>query len=241
MLLKLDKVSKSFGGLKAVDEVTYEFEENHIHGLIGPNGAGKTTLVNLLSGLITPTSGTIRFRGQELNNKTPEAITHRGIARTFQVVRVFRSLSVLDNVMTGALFGKGGVRRKDAKERAEAVIEDVGLSEHVRSRADELPLAYQKRLQIARALATEPEFLILDEAMAGLNSREVEDAIELLFRIRERDITLLIIEHLMKVIMNVSDVVLVLHQGKLLATGSPREVSDNPEVVQAYFGERYRR
>lgn len=240
-LLKLDKVSQHFGGLKAVDEVDYEFEEGHIYGLIGPNGAGKTTLVNLLSGLIAPTTGKIWFQGQEINKNTPEAVTHLGIARTFQVVRVFGTLSVLDNVMIGSIFGKGGVRRKESKARAETVIEDVGLSPQINQRADELPLAYQKRLQIARALATEPKLLILDEAMAGLNSREVEEAIEVLFRIRERGVTLLIIEHLMKVIMNVSDVVLVLHQGQLLTAGSPQEVSNDPEVIKAYFGERYRK
>jgi branched-chain amino acid transport system ATP-binding protein len=237
-LLEGEGVTRFFGGLAAVSEVDFALEPGEVVGLIGPNGAGKTTLFNLISGALAPKAGAIRFKGQEIDGLKPNRICRMGLARTFQSVKVFGNLPVLDNVLLGALFGSSG--RRSAADAARTAIESlafVGLSEVRDMPAKDLTLARQKRLEVARALATKPELLLLDELMAGLTPTEVAQAMELVTRLRDEGITIFMIEHVMKAIMSVCDRIIVLHHGKKLAEGTPHEIATSKTVVEVYLGE----
>jgi len=237
-ILEVAGLNKHFGGLAACTNVDFHVEQGEILGLIGPNGAGKTTIFNLVSGALTPDSGAIAFKGCNVAGLKPHEITRMGIGRTFQSVKIFSKMSVFENILLGHHFGKAKpFRRKEAKEEAERILEFVELSRMRDARAADLILANQKRLEVARALATEPELLLLDEVMAGLNPTEVAQAMELAKRIRERGITILMIEHVMKAIMSICDRIIVLHHGEKIAEGAPENISKNKRVIEVYLGE----
>jgi branched-chain amino acid transport system ATP-binding protein len=232
-------VTRYFGGLAAVFNVDFEVEQGEVFGLIGPNGAGKTTLFNLISAALAPKSGSIAFRGKEITGLKPYQICRMGVARTFQTVKIFSNMSAFDNVLLGASFGRGSrIVSGDAAREAAALLEFVGLAEATAIPAKDLTLASQKRLEVARALATLPELLLLDEMMEGLNSTEVTRAMALVKKIQERGITVIMIEHVMKAIMNVCGRIMVLHHGAKIAEGTPKEVSADKTVIEVYFGER---
>ncbi len=241
VLLEGRGVTKRFGGLTAVSELDFELYRGEILGLIGPNGAGKTTLLDCLTGVEPPNEGAITFAGQSLIGLKPHQVVKRGIARTFQVVQPFPTLTVRDNVAMGALFGSTRAH-KDVR-RAQAVADEklafVGLANKADQPAAQLTLGERKRLELAKSLATEPELLLLDEVNAGLNPAEIETAIDLMRKIRNEGVTLLVIEHVMKVIMDLSDRVIVLHHGEKIAQGSPDEVTNDEGVIRAYLGEKY--
>jgi len=237
-LLEGEGVTRFFGGLAAVSDVDLTVEPGEVVGLIGPNGAGKTTLFNLISGALAPRAGVIRFKGQEIDGLKPNRICKMGLARTFQSVKVFGHLSVLENILLGALFGtSGSVSRADATRVATGSLEFVALSALRDKPAKDLTLANQKRVEVARALATKPELLLLDELMAGLNPTEVAQSMELVTRIRDDGVTILMIEHVMKAIMSVCDRIIVLHHGKKIAEGTPQEIATSKTVVEVYLGE----
>ena len=236
MLIEARDVTKAFGAFKAVDNASVAVEEGEILGLIGPNGAGKSTFFNCLTGDLPVTSGTVVFNGTDVTALPPEARARLGLARSFQVPLTFDSMSVLDNATIGALLRHPNAR--DARAKARAVLERVGLGPLADSPAKSLGTPGRKRLEIARALATEPKVLLLDEAMAGLTLREVQLAIELVRDIHRSGITLVIVEHIMEVIMSLASRVVVFHQGREIARGSPREVTSNPDVIAAYLGTR---
>lgn len=240
-LLEGTAVTRYFGGLPAVDGLDFAVEAGEIFGVIGPNGAGKTTLMNLISGLLPPSSGTIRFEGQVISRRPPHAIAAAGIARTFQIVKPVRGLTVRENVAVGAMFGgaRAGRGTRAALEKADEVLGFVGLSPRIGSPVGSLTLGELKRLELARALAMEPKVLLLDEVMAGLNPREVEGAMRLLEAVNRQGVTVLMIEHVMKAIMGISQRILVLHHGRRIALGTPAEVSRDAQVVEAYLGSRY--
>jgi branched-chain amino acid transport system ATP-binding protein len=237
--LHLESVSKSFGGIQAVNNVSLNLERGEIVGLIGPNGAGKTTLVNLLTGTHRANAGRIVFQGEDVTRQKPHQAARRGLARTFQIVQPFPEMSVLDNVAAGALFGGGPDRLEDAREASYEHLEFVGIERFAALPASTLSLAHRKRLELAKSLAMRPTLLMLDEVNAGLNSSEINDALALIQRISERGITILIIEHLMRVILSVSQRILVLHHGALIAGGAPEEVIKDQRVIEAYLGEKY--
>ncbi len=237
-ILEGEGVTKYFGGLAAVSRVDFHVEQGEIVGLIGPNGAGKTTLFNLISGALTPSAGVIRFQGREITGLKPHRICKMGLARTFQSVKVFPNMPVFENVLLGALFGKpDGVSVAHAAEEATALLEFVGLSAVRSTPAKDLTLVNQKRLELARALATRPQLLLLDELMAGLNPTEVGQAMELVARIRDQGITIFMIEHVMKAIMSICDRIIVLHHGVKIAEGTPQEVATSKTVIEVYLGE----
>ncbi len=237
-LLEVTRLNKHFGGLAACTNVDFHVEQGEILGLIGPNGAGKTTIFNLVSGALKPDSGIISFKGRNVAGLKPHEITRMGIGRTFQSVKIFSKMSVFEHILLGHHFGKGKhSKKKEAKEEAEGILEFVDLSRLRDSRAMDLILANQKRLEVARALASGPHLLLLDEVMAGLNPTEVGQAMELVKRIRERGITILMIEHVMKAIMSICDRILVLHHGEKIAEGSPGDISRNKTVIEVYLGE----
>jgi branched-chain amino acid transport system ATP-binding protein len=237
-LLEGEGVTKYFGGLAAVSYVDFCVDQGKVVGLIGPNGAGKTTLFNLISGALVPKAGVIRFKDQKVNGLKPNRICKMGLARTFQSVKVFANMAVLENVLLGALFGtSASVPSADAASEAEDLMEFVGLSAVRATPAKDLTLANQKRVEVARALATKPELLLLDELMAGLNPTEVTQAMELVTRIRDEGITIFMIEHVMKAIMSVCDQIIVLHHGKKIAEGTPQEIATSRTVVEVYLGE----
>jgi branched-chain amino acid transport system ATP-binding protein len=232
------QVTKHFGGLAAVSEVDFHVDEGEVSGLIGPNGAGKTTLFNLISGALVPRSGTISFKGKEITRLKPHRVCQMGLARTFQSVKVFPNMSALQNVALGSLFGtSSSVSSDQAESEAAGLLEFVGLAGAASTPAGDLTLVNQKRLEVARALATEPELLLLDELMAGLNSAEVTQAMDLVAKIRDQGITVFLIEHVMKAIMNVCDRIMVLHHGKKIAEGTPAEIASSKKVVEVYLGE----
>ncbi len=232
-------LTKRFRGLTAVSSVSFHIARGEILGLIGPNGAGKTTVVSLISGTLTPTEGEILFQGQRIDRLPPYRRAHLGIGRTFQVMKPFPGLSVLDNVAVGALFGAGCERRRDrARELAREWLEFTGLARHADQRADALGGPDRKRLELAKALAMRPTLLLLDEVMAGLNSVEIDEVVELIRKIRGTGVTILVIEHVMRAIRSLSDRLLVLHHGQQIALGTPDEVLRDPHVVEAYLGKR---
>jgi branched-chain amino acid transport system ATP-binding protein len=236
MLLEARDVTKAFGSFKAVDQASVTLEQGDILGLIGPNGAGKSTFFNCLTGDLVSTSGKVFFEGQDITALPPEARAQLGLARTFQVPQTFEGLTVLENVMIGAFLRHH--QRADAETKARAVLERVGMARLANTSARSLGTPGRKRLEIARAVATEPKVLLLDEAMAGLTAREVQLAIDLVRDIHRSGVTLVIVEHIMEVIMALASRVMVFHQGKEIARGSPREVTSNPAVIAAYLGSR---
>jgi branched-chain amino acid transport system ATP-binding protein len=237
-ILEGEGVTKHFGGLAAVSSVDFNVDEGEVVGLIGPNGAGKTTLFNLISGALVPKPGAIRFKAENITGLKPHRICKMGMARTFQSVEVFANMPVLENVLLGSLFGtSNSMSSADAAREATGLLEFVGLSAVRATPAKDLTLANQKRLEVARALATKPELLLLDELMAGLNPTEVAQAMELVTRIRDEGITIFMIEHVMKAIMSVCDRIMVLHHGKKIAEGTPQEIATSKTVVEVYLGE----
>jgi len=235
-ILEVKALYKNFGGLAAVAGTDFYVDEGEIVGLIGPNGAGKTTIFNLISGTVKPTSGEIRFKGEDISTLKPHEICRKNMARTFQSANLFPHMSVLENVLIGALFG-ASVGMDKARKEGRELLSFVGLSGKENLRAKDLTVHDQKRLEIARALATKPELLLLDEVMAGLNLSEVAEALALIKEINRRGITILMIEHIMHAIMGVSDRIIALHYGRKLADGSPEEISTNRKVIEVYLGE----
>lgn len=237
-LLEGEKVTKYFGGLAAVSNVDFHVEQGEIFGLIGPNGAGKTTLFNLVSAALVLKSGVIKFKGQRISGLKPHQICRKGIARTFQSVKIFPNMSVQNNVSLGALFGTPtGISAASIAKEATELLEFVGLSEMSAIPARDLTLVNQKRLEVATALATKPELLLLDELMAGLTPTETAEAMEMVTRIRDRGITIFMIEHVMKAIMGVCDRIMVLHHGEKIAEGTPQEIVASKKVIEVYLGE----
>jgi branched-chain amino acid transport system ATP-binding protein len=234
-LLEVIGVTKRFGGLQALAGVSFSAEAGEIVGLIGPNGAGKTTLFHLLSGFLAPDTGTVSFDGVTTAGLRPHALCLRGLTRTFQIVKPFQGLTVLENVRVGALARRR--RFADATRHARAIVEQVGLGPRAEHPARALTLAERKRLELARALATEPRLLLLDEVMAGLNAPETGAVVELCRRINAGGVTVLLIEHVMRAVMTLSHRVLVLSQGQLIASGPPAAIAADRRVVEAYLGE----
>jgi branched-chain amino acid transport system ATP-binding protein len=237
-LLEGEGVTKYFGGLVAVSDVSFYVDQGEVLGLIGPNGAGKTTLFNLISATLVPKPGIIKYKGKNITGMKPYKICRMGIARTFQNVKIFTNLPVIENVRVGSLFGSAkNPSSAEATKKAEEFLEFVGLSKVSALPAKDLTLANQKRLEVARALATQPELLLLDELMAGLNQTEITQAMELVNQIRGKGITVVMIEHVMKAIMNVCDRIIVLNYGKKIAEGTPQEIASSKIVVEVYLGE----
>jgi branched-chain amino acid transport system ATP-binding protein len=234
------RVTKNFGGLTAVNEVDFEIQEGEIFGLIGPNGSGKTTLLNLINGIFPITQGEILFLGHRLNGLKPYQITRLGIGRAFQIVRAFEGMTVKENVLVGSLFGTKKRKNIDAgMEEAEEILDFVGLRAKKECKISEITIADRKRLELARALVMVPKLLLLDEVMAGLNPREVEDMMGMILEVNRKGITLLVIEHVMKAVMGISRRIMVLHHGRRIALGSPKEIAENEEVIKSYLGERF--
>ena len=234
MLLEANDVVMEFGSFRAVNGASLQVAEGGIVGLIGPNGAGKSTFFNCLAGDLTPTAGRIRFNGQDVTRATPEAHARLGMARSFQVPVTFEDMSVAENVMVGAFLRHG--HRHAARRVADEILAFTGLDTLADTRAGSLGTPGRKRLEIARALATEPQLLLLDEALAGLTPAEVRLAIDLVRKIQQRGITIIIVEHIMEVILSLTEHAVVFHQGKVIAEGPPRDVVDDPAVIAAYLG-----
>ncbi|HUT72043.1 MAG TPA: ABC transporter ATP-binding protein [Desulfatiglandales bacterium] len=237
-ILEGEGVRKYFGGLAALHNVNFNINQGEAVGLIGPNGAGKTTLFNLISGSLPATAGEIRYKGKKITGLKPYQICKKGVARTFQSAQLFAGLTVFENALAASLFGKKrAISVPDAEKEAKELLEFVGLSTVGAVLARDLPVANQKRLEVARALATKPELLLFDEVMAGLNPTEMAQAMELITKIRNKGITLFMIEHVMKAIMKVCDRIIVLHHGSKIAEGTPEEIATNRTVVEVYLGE----
>ena len=248
-LLEVNGITKVFGGLKAVSEVSFEVEEGEIVSIIGPNGAGKTTVYKMLTGVYKVDGGTVVFEGKEIQNHQPRQIVQAGIARTFQNIRLFPNMRVIENVLIGEhvnihynfwnlLFKTPKYRREEkaAAERAIALLESLGLGDEIDNYAQNLPYGMQRKLEIARALATKAKLIILDEPAAGMNPQESEELMEFIRELRKSGVTILMIEHDMNVVMNISDRIYVIDHGRKIAEGLPAEIAKNPEVVKAYLG-----
>ncbi len=234
-MLEVRNLTKRFGGLVAVNDLTFDVEEAETLGIIGPNGSGKTTTFNMLAGAYKPTAGTITFKGERLDGLKANRVCRRGLTRTFQVVQPFPDLPAVDNVMIGAFARTSHVG--EARERAHAVLKRVGMEANALKLGKELTLLELKRLEIAKALATEPEFLLLDEVAAGLTESEIDGVLRLVHQLNEEGITMIVIEHVLKVVMDLSHRIMVIDFGKEIARGTPQEVMSNPAVHAAYLGE----
>jgi branched-chain amino acid transport system ATP-binding protein len=236
-ILEVRNLVKSFGGLRAVDDLSLTIEEGEILGLIGPNGAGKSTAFNCIAGVYPPSGGDVYFFGEKITNHKPWELCKKGLARTFQIVKPFASKTVLYNVMVGS-YAHTATRAK-AEEKALEVLEYIDLYNKKDSKAGSLTIADRKKLEIARALATEPKLLLLDEAMAGLRPTEVDGLVQIIKDLRDRGITVFVIEHIMRAIMALSDKIIVIHYGQKICAGAPKEVASDERVIKAYLGEEY--
>lgn len=239
-ILEVRNLSRRFGGLWALRDVSFSVQQGEILGIIGPNGAGKSTLINLITGHLRPTSGQVVVGGKDVTGRRPWAIAHDGVARTFQIVKPFRGLTVRENVAIGAMHGNerdGSVR--DALATADEILNLVGIAQHADAAPGQLSVADARRLELAKALASRPRLLLLDEVMAGLRTQEIDAAVDLIHRLRDSGITIVAVEHVMKAIVSVSDQLLVLHHGSILAMGAPRQVLADERVIEAYLGHRY--
>jgi branched-chain amino acid transport system ATP-binding protein len=237
MILEVRDVTKRFGGLQALSEVTFDVSAGEILGLIGPNGAGKTTLFNVINGVYMPSKGKVIFRGEDITGFPSYEVAGRGLARAYQVVRPLSDLTVRENVMVGACFGRERFSLSEAARVADEVLAQVGLADKAGLFAGSLNVAEKKRLELARALGSQPYLLLLDEVLAGLNPSEIAMMMETIRQIRDNGITILMIEHVMQAMMSISDRVLVLDYGALIAQGSPQEVVNDPQVIEAYLGD----
>lgn len=235
--LEVQNLTKQFGGVKAVDDVSFSVQKGQIIALIGPNGAGKTTCFNIIAGAFDPSAGKVAFKGQNIAGKKPYELNHLGIARTFQIVKPLAKLSVADNLMVASLAKSKNV--KEAKQKAENIMSLTHLDSLAHTIAGQLSIGNLKRLEVARALATKPELLLMDEPMGGLTPAEVDQAIELISEIRKMGITIVIIEHIMKAVMSVAEAIVVLQNGKMIASGNPQDVVKNEAVIKAYLGDAY--
>lgn len=235
-LLELHGLNRSFGGLTAVSDLSFSVHEGEILAVIGPNGAGKTTMLNLLSGMLTPSSGRILFDGQDIASLGPAKRCHLGLGRAFQVVQPFPEMTVEENVRVGALFGKPGTDSETASETVKRALELTGLWRLRETLAEDLTLMQEKRLEIARAVATRPRVLLLDEVMAGLRPAEAREAVELVKEVRDQGVTVIFIEHVMPVVRDLADRVIVLEYGRKIAEGSYAQVTADPQVISAYLG-----
>ena len=238
-MLTLDHVSRQFGGLKAVDDVSFSVAKGEIVGLIGPNGAGKTTLINIITGVHPATSGRVLFEDSDMTRARSYQIARRGLARTFQIVQPFPKMTVVDNVAAGALFCGHAGSVSEARDIAREHLEFTGLIDVAERPAASLTLARRKRLELAKGLAMRPRLLMLDEVNAGLNQTEVDSALAIIRKIAGQGVTIIVIEHLMKVVLSISDRLLVLHHGQLIAQGPPRDVVKDQRVIEAYLGAKY--
>jgi len=238
IIFQIREVSKSFGGVKAVNQVSFQSQEKEIIGLIGPNGAGKTTLFNLITGFLKPDEGHIYFQNRDITNLKPHRICKLGIGRTFQVVRPLSTLTVLENIVTAALLRHNNY--KDAKEYAIYIAQVMGLTSKINKIAGGIPVADKKRLGFAQALATGAKLLLLDEVAAGLNSTEVDEFLNIIRKVSLEGLTIIMVEHVMKAVMNVAGRILVLDHGELIAQGKPEEVTKNEKVIKAYLGDQYK-
>ncbi|GGR19889.1 ABC transporter ATP-binding protein [Deinococcus ruber] len=236
VVLSAEGLSKRFGGLKAVQQVSFKVYAGEILAVIGPNGAGKTTLLNLLSGVYRPSEGRLTLLGRDITQSSMEARCHAGLGRAFQIVRPFGEMTVHENVTVGALFGTPGMRLAHARELAQSLLERTGLAALADRPAHELTLLQDKRMEVARALATQPQVLLLDEVMAGLRPAEAQEAVALVRSVRDSGVSVLFIEHIMPVVRDLADRVVVMDQGQVMAEGSYRDVTSNPLVVAAYLG-----
>lgn len=239
-MLSIQNVSKQFDGITAIKDVSFKIDSGEIVGLVGPNGAGKSTLLNIVSGVYLPSSGSVIFNGEDITDLRPNKVCKLGIAKTFQLVQSFPELTALQNVLVGALFGNSEkISMKEAEETAEEKLEYVGYPmDKIQYPVKNLNVVELKRIQLARALSTDPKLLLLDEVTTGLNPKESNDAISLIQKIRESGITILMVEHVMRIIMNVSDRIVVLHHGEKIAEGTPEEIAKDEKVISSYLGEK---
>jgi len=240
-LLRVENLTKSFGGLVALRNVSFNVNRGDIVGLVGPNGAGKSTLLNMISGVYGLDYGNIEFNGLDITNASPHKICRMGVAKTFQLVQSFPEMSAHENVTVGALFGSSdGIPLEEAEEKASTTLDFVGFArEKFNKPVKNLNVVELRFIQLARALATEPDLLLLDEVSTGLNPSESKKAVELIEKIRDMGVTILMVEHVMRVIMNLSNRIVVLHHGEKIAEGSPKEIGSNQTVIDAYLGERF--
>lgn len=235
-LLEIKKLTKNFHGLKAVSDVSFTVEKGSITGMIGSNGAGKTTVFNMISGVLTPTSGSIIYQGKDITGTKACKYTGMGIARTFQIMKPLRNMTVLDNVVSGAIFGRKHLGAAEARDYASEILEFTGLYEKKDLYPKDMGTSYKKRLEVARALATDPELLLLDEVMAGLNPTETDEAVELFQKINDQGTTILLIEHIMRAVASLCQKVVVMHHGEKITEGTPEQVMNDPYVIEIYLG-----